>query len=422
MTGALPTPRLREAHAHILAHGQELSQLQLASCGSVGECLDRLRDAHAAMEPGRWLVAVGARTRAWREARWPTMNELARAVPGRACVVMSFDHHALAVNPEAFVACGLRDSTPDPPGGVIVRDEAGGATGLLLENAARIVRDRLPSPTPGERRACLLRALADLASHGFAEVHDLLSPPTLGPDLAALHDEGLLNMVVRLYPAMDDLDGALRGAREWQRPGLRLAGAKLFADGTLNSTTAHMLSPYREGLRDHPCGTALLSAQDVARALDRVRDAGLELAVHAIGDGAVRACLDGLETHRRAGGAAPLRIEHAEVIDEQDVARFAGLGAIASVQPCHLLYDVEALIRQLPHRLDRVLPLRELISCGLVPGRTLVFGSDVPIVRADPEDSILAATRRRRGSSPARDAIAPEQSITEREAWECFGV
>jgi predicted amidohydrolase YtcJ len=108
------------------------------------------------------------------------------------------------------------------------------------------------------------------------------------------------------------------------------------------------------------------------------------------------------------------------LIDETDVPRFTRLGVIASVQPCHLLYDIEALHRGLPHRLDRVLPLRELIDAGLEPGRGLIFGSDVPIVRADPKDSIRAATHRRSEAHTPEQAVGLGQRLTEAQAWDCF--
>jgi predicted amidohydrolase YtcJ len=116
-----------------------------------------------------------------------------------------------------------------------------------------------------------------------------------------------------------------------------------------------------------------------------------------------------------------LRIEHSELVDAADVPRFAALGVIASVQPCHLLTDIDVLRRQLPHRLDRVLPLRELIDAGCEPGRGLIFGSDAPIVRPHPEDSIQAAVHRRRAGMRPDEAVAFGQAISEAEAWACFG-
>jgi predicted amidohydrolase YtcJ len=163
---------------------------------------------------------------------------------------------------------------------------------------------------------------------------------------------------------------------------------------------------------------------DAVRRADAV---GLPLAVHAIGDFAVRATLDSFERVRPA--ALGQRIEHAEIIDAADVPRFAALGVTCSVQPCHLLADVEALYKYVPHRLNRVLPLRELLDSGLIPGHVgldgragLVFGSDVPIVRAEPQDSIQAAVHRRRAGAPEHAMIAPRQALSEREAWACFGI
>ena len=116
------------------------------------------------------------------------------------------------------------------------------------------------------------------------------------------------------------------------------------------------------------------------------------------------------------------RIEHAELISPEDIPRFKQLGVIASVQPCHLLPDIEALRRALPDRLDRVLPIRELIESGMEPGVDLLFGSDVPIVRAEPRDSIRAAVDRRREGMGQSEAIGPGQAIDEATAWRCFRV
>lgn len=428
-----PTPpRLREAHAHIAAHGREMSLVNLSACRALDECLDRLAHAAASLQtveraarapgPG-WLLATSARIEGWAEARWPTADELDRAAPGRPCCVMSFDHHALAANTAAMTAAGLSHGAPDPQGGVIVRDAATGRpTGLMLESAAKLVWNAAPEPTPAERRRHVEAALADLAGHGFTEIHDMLSPPWLGPLLAELEREGKLAPRIWLYPLTTDIDEAAAGAGAWATDRVRLAGAKLFADGTLNSRTAWMLGPYADPLPGMPTGKVMASPPEIEAAMRQVAGLGLGLAVHAIGDGAVRAVLD---AHERVRPAAlrdfpSLRIEHAEVIDEADAPRFAKLGVVASVQPCHLLYDIEVLERALPHRLSRVLPLRDLISSGCRPGELLWFGSDTPIVRPHPQDSIQAAVQRRRSDMSSSRAIAGEQRIKEDESWAAF--
>ena len=333
----------------------------------------------------------------------------------------SFDHHALVLNSFGMRAVGVTPSTPDPPNGRIDRGPDGLPTGLMLEAAAKTVWTAIPEPGPEERRIQVKAALQDLLSHGFTEIHDLLTPPWLGPVLAEIDAAGELPARILLYPRLEDVAAMHAGARQWQRDRVRLAGAKLFADGTLNSRTAWMLHPYADPLPGLPRGQPMVTPVQVRDAVALTRDLGLGLAVHAIGDAAVRCVLD---AYQDAGvrGHPLLRIEHAEIIDQADVPRFAQLGVVCSVQPCHLLTDVEALNRGLPHRLGRVLPLRDLIAAGCRPGELLWFGSDVPIVRPHPQDSILAATTRRREGTPAADAIAPEQAVSTEEAWRAFTI
>lgn len=432
---------LREAHAHIAAHGRELTTLQLGGCASREACLELLAQEASRLDRAdpsrsRWLLANGVRAQAWQDPRWPTRGELDALVGSRPASVMSFDYHALLASSAAFRAAGIADDAPNPAGGIIERDARTHApTGLLLESACWMVRSAVPEPGPDERVELVHAALLDLARHGFVEVHDLLSQPWLGPTLATLHAQGRLPCAVLVYPLLAELAGARATARSWEVPGrVRLAGAKLFADGTLNSKTAWMLSPFRTGMKDHPCGTPLLSVDELAAGLATCVGAGLQLAVHAIGDGAVRAVLDAAQRvlpgaqrcpdAEHIAGARWLRIEHCELIDEADVPRFARLGVVCSVQPCHLLYDIEVLERELPHRLERVLPLRELVAAGLEPGKTLLFGSDTPIVRPHPQDSIDAAVHRARvagspGGKPT-GPIAPGQAVDIEQAWRCF--
>jgi hypothetical protein len=417
---------MREAHAHLAMMGAELAALRLEACESCAHCLELLRE-HAAMlerdDPAgtRWCVATGARVEAWSDRRWPTRRELDAICPERPAYVMSFDHHALSASTRAFAAAGIADNAPDPDGGVIERDSAGVPSGLLLESAAWMVRRAEPQPEGNERERVVLAALGELSRLGYTQAHDLLAPAWLGETLARLHDRGELAVRVGLFAPIDELGTQHGASRDWTRRGaVELLGGKVFVDGTLNSATAWMLEPFAHPMPDHPRGTPLLRAAEIASAITRCAERGLTLAAHAIGDAAVRAVLDATE----ATGARGVRIEHAEIVHPDDVPRFAELGAIASVQPCHLLYDVEALRRQIPDRLSRVMPLRDLLQSGLVPGETLIFGSDAPIVRADPSDSLSAAVQRRRvegspGGGPT-EAIGAEQALTDDEALRCF--
>jgi predicted amidohydrolase YtcJ len=419
MTARPPGIRLREAHAHLPWLGRSLSMLDMASCTGLDACLQAVA-ARAAAEPrGTWIVGRSVRFEAWPEARWPTLRELDRAAPDNPVALLSFDHHALAANSLALHAAGIDRATPDPADGIIVRLD-GQPTGVLLESAAKLVWSKAPEPDEGERERQLDAAIESLTALGFSEVHDLWSPPWLAGSLARRTDAGRDKLRVDLFAGPDDLDLMASTRPAWERPNLRLAGLKIFVDGTLNSRTAWMLRPYVDGMPESPHGTALMSVAQIEAAIRRAWSLGVGLAAHAIGDGAVRAVLDAVERAGKPDERRFVRIEHAEVIDKADIPRFERLGVIASLQPCHLLADIEALRRAIPDRLDRVLPIRSLLDAGLLPGRTLLFGSDVPVVRADPEDSVLAATLRRRADMPAGDAIAPGEAIYESDAWRAF--
>ncbi|MBN4052729.1 amidohydrolase family protein [Roseiflexus sp. AH-315-K22] len=421
---------LRDAHAHLPQHGRAAEMVQLSSCTSKADCLALLAaraDEERTNSPSRtagtdqepWILGGGLRVAAWAEPTYPTAQEIDEAVGGRCCCAWSFDYHAIAASTSALHAAGISHASTDPEGGVIVRDvSTGEPTGLVLEAAAHLVWNAVPEPTMADRRRQVRAGVRDMQRLGFVEMHDLHAPRWLGPMLAEMDDADELGMHLELFAPLREIEAAYEEARAWQRDRVRLAGAKIFVDGTLNSKTAWMLSEYADPLPGHPRGMAMMTAGELDDAVRRVDAMGLPLAAHAIGDGAVRAVLDAIERVRpRTPG---FRIEHAEVIDETDVPRFADLGVICSPQPCHLLADIEALTRLLPHRLDRVLPLRDLIDAGAEPGSLLLFGSDTPIVRPDPQDSVQAAVSRRRADMPDAHRIAPAQAISADEAWAAF--
>lgn len=321
-------------------------------------------------------------------------------------------------------AAGLSAGMRVPPNGEVVADSLGNATGLLVEQAAWAAWSAAPEPTSEQRIGHLRAAISHLHRLGFIEVHDMFSQEWLGPALSRLEGDGELPMHVWMYAPVES--ASVFAVREWESERIRFAGLKAFADGTLNSRTALMLTPYHGAAGDWR-GKAMMTPAELTAAMERAASMGVGLAVHAIGDAAVRMVLDAWESRgpgslNAPAGTPSLRIEHAELIDEADVARFARLGVTCSVQPCHLLCDIEVLRRALPHRLDRVLPLRELIDAGCKPGELLWFGSDVPVVPADPMDSINAAMKRRRDGTPEREAIAWGQRIEAPEAWAAFCV
>ncbi len=251
----------------------------------------------------------------------------------------------------------------------------------------------------------------------------MFSTAVLARALLELERVGDLTMRVWLYATPEHLDAVQRVFDEAIAPGVRvsrggmvkLAGLKLFADGTLNSRTAAMLTEYDEGGGK---GHLFFTNDQLAAHITGAADRGYQTAVHAIGDAAVRQVLDAYEQAGRltiASGPA-LRVEHAEFIDADDVGRFAEMNVVASVQPCHLLADIEAIQRFMPHRVERAFPLRELVDSARRAGRDereLVWlGSDAPVVEPEPGDNLRAAVLRGRGDGAA---IGARQMISQAE-------
>ena len=420
---------LREAHCHIGAFGAALSLPSVSECASLGECLARVTALCAVAKPGQHVRALHARPLAWPEGRWPTLAELDAAAGAAPVVIMSFDHHQGVCNSAMLAAAGLSAGQRVGPKGEVVSDAHGVATGLLMEHAAYAAWEASPAPSVEESLSHLRAGLRRYLELGFIEVHDLRTDLRLAEALVAMDLSGELagelGMRVELFPLVQDLGPIVELVQTLRPARVRVAGGKLFADGTLNARTALTLTPYAEALPGLPMGQAMVTPSQVDEALRACDALGLPLAVHAIGDGAVRMILDALARVRPV--AMGQRIEHCELIDPADVPRFAELGVTASVQPCHLLTDVPALTRLLPQSLGRVLPVRSLIASGLTPGalvRGVVFGSDAPIVRPEPIDSIVGATRGgATGSASAvagLDRLSPGEAIDEATAWRCF--
>jgi predicted amidohydrolase YtcJ len=225
------------------------------------------------------------------------------------------------------------DAGPDPDG-YVLRDQAGRPTGVLLESAAWRAWAAAPEPSPAEWRGLIADAAAHLAALGFDRCHDMLSPPWLAPMLLELEAAGQLPLDVTLFAPLADAATTPRPAGDR----VRLGGLKLFADGTLNSRTAWMLAPYADGLPGMPTGKPLADASAIAAALRTARDAGLTLAVHAIGDAAVRAGLDAAARARllttlrdaRTTGLATLWISHDLEAVGQLATRTASLSGSAA--------------------------------------------------------------------------------------------
>ncbi|MSP15143.1 MAG: amidohydrolase [Myxococcales bacterium] len=423
LAGRWVLPGFIDAHAHILGGGFALAGLDLSGLETRAAILAAVVD-WAARHPERAAITG----RGWSYQAFapglPTREELDRAVPDRPVWLRSYDGHTGWANGRALALAGLGDrAAPDEPPGVVRDPKTGRPTGALLEDAMGLVGAAFPPPSLAEREAALVRAFAHAASLGVTTLCEV------GDDLGelevyeALDARGAHTLRVVYGPSIDDGIAAYaphhaRLAAQPRRRARLLPGPlKGFVDGVIESNTAFLLAPYADGSGASPAphlDSALLLAQ-----LTEADALGLDVAYHAIGDAAVRSVLDAVAAARAQGLLVDRRprIEHIEVVDAADLARFAALGVAAVMMPRHAEPGDEPdggvwSNKVGPARLPLTFAFRSLLDAGA----PLAFSSDWPVVGLAALPGLaVAATRQGADGKPAAGWV-PGQRISIDEA------
>ena len=409
--GGTVTPGITDAHIHLVAWARALREVRL-------EDLDP-RDVVAAVGA---RVASGARApvigRGWADAGWdtpPDHRALDAVAPTTPVILHSRDYHALWVNQAAMSAAGVRRDTPDPPGGRIERLPSGEPSGVFRENAVRLFDRQVPAPSVAEDLASVQEAASRLLAMGVTAVHDFEGDAEAEVMEAMARGEGpRLRVLMHLHRSALERALSERIASREGDDRFAWGALKLFADGTLGSRTAHLFEPY-EGTEEF--GFPLIPADELKGIVGRAVRNGLSVAVHAIGDRAAHATLDAFEACGTALGRLRLqaRMEHAQLVAEEDRPRFARLGVAASMQPIHCTADRRMVVRHWGARARRAYPWRTLLDDGAL----LAFGSDAPVESPSPALGIHAAVTRESPERPG-DPFVPMQRIALDEALTAY--
>jgi len=403
LRGGTLTPGFVDAHVHLLTWIRASSDVWLETQSPEG--LDEaVRGARALARDGDWI-----RLRGWIPRDWPRGPErratLDRALADRPLVLYAVDGHSVWGNTMALRAAGIDARTADPPGGTVERDASGAPTGVLTETAASLLRRAVPNPR--EPAEDLARAIRKAHSLGITGAHDF-DRTDIWSAAQELFARDRLPFRILLSVAAAKLESAesLEVRTGWGNDRLRVGAVKFFADGTLGSGTALLEEEYED---DTSVGTEVVSRSELEDRCARARKAGLTVAIHAIGDRAVRNALDAIEGSIRRGGPfpAPPRIEHIQLAREEDLPRFKALGVLASVQPIHQVTDRAVATRKWGERTARSYAYRSLLRAGA----RLLFGSDAPFDRPGPLLALQAALLRREGGDPESQAFHPEQRL-----------
>ena len=420
--GKLLLPGFNDAHVHFVDGGAQLDNVQLNDATSAEEFVRRIAEQAKKTPKGEWIVGGD-----WDETKWnppnvPTKEMIDGVTPDNPVFVGRYDGHSALANSLALRLAGVTAQTPDPPGGVIVRDAAGDAAGDLKDAATDLVDQVIPPLSHDQRMHAVQRALAHAAELGVTSVQHMNPEYADIAIYAELAQRGELTMRIYAAPLITQVDDQVKiGVRHaFGGPYLRIGAVKAYADGSLGSRTAYFFDPFS----DQPDNRGLLNEemQPLSKMRDRMMKAdaaGLQICTHAIGDQAISIVLDlyteVVKAHR--GAERRFRIEHAQHIAAKDFERFAQLDVIASVQPYHAIDDGRWAEARIGHdRASRTYAFRTLLNHGV----HLAFGTDWEVAPLNPMLTVYAAVTRATLDGKNPNGWFPEQKLTVAEAVQAY--
>lgn len=425
-------PGFNDAHVHFYYGGASLASVQLRSAKSQQEFRDRIANFARSRPKGEWILLGEWDPPAWDSPVLPTHDLIDDVTPDHPVFVNRVDAHTMLANALAMKLAGVSRHTPDVPGGVIGRDAQGNPTGIFIDAAKSLIERVMPPPTIQQMASALLEAQKHAFKFGVTSIQDMgfVGPRAIesSGDLfrayQLLQKRGELKIRTSLHTPLSQWRKLtnLGVAAAFGNETLQIGGLKGFSDGSLGSSTAWFLEPYTDDLSS--CGgpsDELTNPDEMFANMLGGDGAGLQLAIHAIGDRANRIILDFFERIQRRNGTRDrrFRIEHAQHVQPSDIPLFSSLRVIASMQPYHCIDDGRwACGRIGKERAKDAWAMRSFVNAGT----TLAFGSDWWVAPIDPLAGIYAAVTRRPLDGSHPEGWGPEQKISVPQAVHAYTV
>jgi predicted amidohydrolase YtcJ len=422
LQGKRVLPGFDDAHVHFYSGGASLAGPQLRYSKSEQEFRTTLAAFAQRTPKGQWITGGNWDHENWTPARLPTRQLIDDATKDWPVFVNRLDGHMSLANSLALKRAGIDRNTKDVPGGVIVRDMEGNPTGILKDAATELVERVIPAPSEEQIRTAIKAAQTYANSQGVTSVQDM----SASPDIFRVYQTMLRNreLTVRIsghqpltsWRRLADI-GLLA---DFGNDQLHIGGLKGFADGSLGSTTALLFKPYLDAPNTSGIASAeLVNPESMWQNIEHADAAGLQIAVHAIGDKANHMILGMYDRVEREHGHRDrrLRIEHAQHLTPSDIPRFAQLQVIASMQPYHCIDDGRWAEKRIgPERAKTTYAFRSLLDSGA----TLAFGSDWDVAPMNALMGIYGAVTRRTLDGKHPGGWVPEQKITVEQAVRAY--
>ncbi len=403
--GRFVMPGFNDAHAHLASGGQEMLQVNLVGVRSLEQMKQRIARRASSTAPGEWIVGAGWDHTLWPSQQLPTRQDIDAVTAGHPAFFARVDGHIAVANSAALKAAGLDRNTKDIPGGKADRDANGDLTGIVREKTKEAFYKVIPPISPAQRRKAVELALADAAQWGLTSAQD----NSAWEDFLVYNElerEGKLTLRIAEWLRFDNPVSILkqeRGHKSSSDRMLHTTQLKGFMDGSLGSRTAALLRPYSDDPKN--AGLPQYTQEQLTKMTVERAAAGFQIGFHAIGDRGTNMGLNAFEEALRQakskhfpippGAESPLdfrfRIEHAQVVTPSDIRRFKELNVIASMQPNHLLTDMNwAEARIGPERAKNSYAWAEFLK---TTGH-LAFGTDFPVEPLTPFRGLYAAVTR----------------------------
>jgi len=419
LEGRLVLPGFNDAHTHFVSGGFALLGINLRDAKDEQDFARRLREYAAKLSKGKWITGGDWDHEAWPSKKHPTKNLIDPVTPDHPVMVSRLDGHIALANSLALKLAGIDKSTPNPQGGEIVKDPGTGEpTGILKDAAQDLLWRVIPSPTEEEYDAALRAAMKHAAERGVTTVQDMATVDDFRAYQRALRRGELTVRVYAFLPSSQLKEMRRLGLQagfgnEW----LRFGGVKIFSDGSMGAGTALFFEPYA----DDPatCGIQIHPVEELVQMVVEADKAGLQIALHAIGDRANHLALNAFEEALRANGRRDSRhrIEHAQVVTPEDLPRFTQLGVIASIEPSHCIDDMRWAEKRIGReRCRNAYRFKSFAEAGA----RLAFGTDWTVEPLDPMLGLYAAATREYPEGGPPGGWFPEEKITLAQAIEFY--
>jgi len=430
LNGRRVLPAFNDSHVHIQMGGANLVGVHLTDARSPQEFRQRIADYAKTLPKGAWIL-----NGLWDQERWtpielPTHQLIDDVTPDNPVAVSRTDLHMILANAVAMRIAGIDRNTKDVPGGVILRDKDGNPTGIFKDAAVPLILSHVPAQTEADMEKYILATQRLAAENGVTSVQDMAvgSKDPTGPlkleALQRLSQEGQLKLrVAECFALAYGKQMAELGIKaDFGNDFYHIGCLKSFADGGLGASTAWFVKPYTDNPANYGIASDTMQhPEQMYAAMKAADEAGLQLITHAIGDRANHTILDFYERIEKEDGPRDrrLRIEHAQTLLPDDIARFAKLHVIASVQPYHAIDDGRWAEERIgPERIKTSYAFRSLMDSGAV----VAFGSDWPVAPLKPLVGIYAAVTRRTIDGKNPDGWVPEQRVSVEESVRAYTV